>query len=736
MHKLVLLALVLLAAHSPQAHAAPEARAHTWQHTIAEWSAGSFEETYLADEALRLLPGHFSGTYTAPPLEAPTPFTALLAEWRAHIARTQTLAIDVHTSVDGQIWNEWQPLQPTSEGDQIQSYLTAWGPAQRWLQYRVRMTAQFGAPSLDALTLTVVAAPTEGVTAALVPQPLLGVASVASADAGSVPQAIPYAAWAEEDAAASVPHQPKRIEIVPAAITNAAEPFAVLRALQWMAQEQRKQHVLPLHVVVDDHGLLHTGAVPITEQLGDADAGVIRIGVLLDANGSMGDATRAQVTDLIAWLVRTYNVRIENIGASPTSPAAFGDAVALVRAGADAQIMRWRRMFAGRDMNTLALFNPAPTAARATITASTANGTEQRMVDVPAGQRADVALNELLPAGAFQSVEVQANRVLHAERVISDGASLLGSTGPVEASRSWYFAGASPVSDTDTVLQVFNPAADVVNAQVVLYSNGAEPITHTTRVAPQAQTTIPLRDLLMDAQFGVHLVTTQPVFAERVVHLPSGSSYAAVGSTALERQWSFAEGVTTTGYTTTLYILNPWPQRVALTLQIMSEDGTSLTRRYAAPPHAHIELVFNDIVPDLAFAFDVVAERPVAVERVVVDDRGSVTAMSGSAARATRWTFAAGTTLGTQAYLLIANAQRSATDVEVRYILADGTTTIRRVAVPPTTRLTLLANDDVPDQAQVTTVITASHPVVAERTLVATTPDTLYLHTTFGEGGR
>jgi len=737
MHKLVLLALVLLAAHMPQAYAAPNVLTHTWQHGVSDWNAGSFEETYLVDGALRLLPGHYAGTYTAPPLEAPTMFTALRAQWRAHVTHTQTLVIDVHTSVDGQTWNDWQPLQSTFEGDQIQSYLTAWGPAQRWLQYRVRMTAQFGAPALNNLTLTVVDAPSERAAVDIVTQPLVSPASIASTNADPAPQAVPYSAWAEvEDAASSALHQPRRIEVIPAAVTNAAEPFTLLRALQWVAQEQRQQDDLPLHVVIDDRGQVYSGAHSFTEQLPNADASVIRIGVLLDTNGTINDATRARVTALIAWLMRAYNVRIENIGASTSSPAAFGEVVAQVRADADAQIVRWRRMFAGGGAGTLALFNPAPSAARATITASTVNGIEQRTVDVPAGQRTDVVLAALYPNGAAQSIDVQANRVLHAERVITDGASVLGSTNPVEAARSWYFAGSFTISDTSTVLNVFNPDADVVDAQLVLYPTGAEPITHTTTLAPQAHTTIPLRDLLPDAQFGMQLIATAPVLAERVVQLASGTAYATSGSTALERRWSFAEGVTTGGYTTTLHLLNPWPQRVALTLQIMSEDGTSLTRRYAAPPHMEIELVLNDIVPDLAFAFDIVAERPIAAERVLINDAGSATATVGRSAPATRWTFVVGTTTNTDQYVLIANAQRTATDVEVRYTLPDGTTTMRRATVPPTARLTILANDDVPDQAWVAAVITASQPVVAERTLVATTPDAPYLHTSFGEAGR
>jgi hypothetical protein len=214
--------------------------------------------------------------------------------------------------------------------------------------------------------------------------------------------------------------------------------------------------------------------------------------------------------------------------------------------------------------------------------------------------------------------------------------------------------------------------------------------------------------------------------------------HRTVGSPTLERRWSFAEGITTSGFTTTLHLLNPWPQRVALSLQIMSEDGTSLERRYAIPAQTQMALTLNEIVPDLAFAVDVRAERPIAAEREVLLDEGASAASTvGSPQLATRWTFAAGSTAGsTEQFLLIGNPQRTATEVQVRYILADGSTVERQYSVPPTARLSVWSNVDVPDQASIATQILASQPVVAERTLIVTTPEGRRMETQVGAAGR
>lgn len=734
----LLLAWVVFAAHvhaAPAAAAVPPPRTQTWQHAAPDWAAGTFSETYVADGALRLLPGHSEGSYTATPLEAADSFTALLTEWRVQVERTHTVAIDLRTGADGQSWNEWQTMVPFGQRDQTASQLIAWGSPRRWLQYRVRMTAQFGSPTLHAVTLSAIDAANGSALADATPQPLPPPLSSRFSTDVLVPpspqQTIAFGDWSGFEPATGAPHHPLRISVAPIAATNAADPFNTLRAARWVAQNRWSMPDAPFHLLLDERGQLYNGAVEVDQQL--ADVGVIHVGVLADNNGAMSDAARAQLVDLIAWLAYSRNVRLVNIEAAAGAPTSFSTALDEARNAADKQTVRWQRMFVG-GAGTLALFNPGSTTAHVTLAAIGTNGAEERSVALPATQRTDVALAALFPNTALEGVEIKSNRVLHAERTTDAGTQVLSGAG--EPSRSWYFAAASTVGGTDTVLHVFNPAVGVVDAQLVLH-DGGEPFTYTTTLAPQRQTVLPLGDVQPDAQFGVQLVTAEPVVAHQVTAMSTGAVYTTTGSAALEQRWSFPHGTTTAGYTTTLQILNPWPQRVALTLQILSEDGTSLTRRYAAPPAGQLELVLNDLVPDLVFAFEIVAERPIAAERLlVIDDGAAATASSGSAAPATRWMFAAGTTVGADYNLVVGNAQGDATEVEVRYVLADSSTTTRRYRVPPMARLTIHVNDDVADREYVATVVIADQPVVVERTLVAATPNGAFFDTRPGDSGR
>lgn len=734
MRRVLLVVLLVLAGIAPT-HAASTFRVEVIDHTAADWPDGAFDQTALVDGSLRLLSGRSRGAYTAPPIEASSPFMMLLGSWTAQVEPRQTLTVEVRTSADGQLWSEWQGLPPRVLDTEMVSQLVVVGQDQRWIQFRILMTAQFGSPTLAALSLTALETPVTSDPADLVLQPL------AASSAGlSVPQSFSYTNWSEESVAVtSIPHRTRRIEIesLPLASSDVA-PSTVLRALEWAALNRWNSGGLPYHLVLDAEGRLYDGPVPLIHRLPGAEEGAVRIGVLTDNAGSVSDVARKQLSQLLEWLLATYRLRPENIYSDPTASPAFSVEVEQIQTALDQKIVQSQRIFASggnASQQRLLLFNPTDTDAHATVTAYTPDGEPQQVVSVPAGQRSDLMFDTLFPDTVVQGVDVKANRLLYAERVISDGVGLVRSSGVEQPARTWYFAHASTLTDTETLLSVLNPQADEVATQLVFYT-GSDPITHTVMLAPRRQTSISLNDMLPDAQFGVQLVAAQPVVAEQTTRMPSGNTFVSTGSPLLERRWSFAEGVTTMGHTTTLHLLNPWPQRVALSLQILSEDGTSLTRRYAIPPQALLALTLNQIVPDLQFAVDVVAERSVVVERAISLDHGTSTSVTpGSAAYATRWTFVGGSTEDSDRFLLVGNPQRTATGIRIQYVLPDGNRMERHYDVPPAARLTIWANDDMPDQPVLATVITADQPVVAERTLVTATSDGRRIETGFGAPG-
>jgi hypothetical protein len=166
-----------------------------------------------------------------------------------------------------------------------------------------------------------------------------------------------------------------------------------------------------------------------------------------------------------------------------------------------------------------------------------------------------------------------------------------------------------------------------------------------------------------------------------------------------------------------------------VTLRVMSEDGTSLDRRYAIPGNKRTVLTLNDIVPDLPFSMDVTADRPIAAERLIQFDHGhAASAGPGASHAATRWDFVEGSTAKpAEEYLLILNPNGQPVGLEVAYIAADGRVERRSHTVGAAARLTISANSDLPNQPILAAIVTADQPVVAERTM--------YVNSAEGRGG-
>jgi hypothetical protein len=90
----------------------------------------------------------------------------------------------------------------------------------------------------------------------------------------------------------------------------------------------------------------------------------------------------------------------------------------------------------------------------------------------------------------------------------------------------------------------------------------------------------------------------------------------------------------------------------------------------------------------------------------------------------------------TEQLLLVGNPNPAPVTLDFAYILADGTVKHHTYTAPPISRFTVVANIDVPGQPVVTTVITASRPIVAERTIVVTGPHGRAVETSAGLPGR
>ncbi|HEY0739691.1 MAG TPA: hypothetical protein VGD69_32500 [Herpetosiphonaceae bacterium] len=739
----VLLVLLPLTAFAAPVRQAPPVQTGSWTHSeVNDWLPGSFTNTFVDGSVLRLQDGQTSGEYISAPLQAPFGFNAGLVAWSANVGADQGLTLQVRSSTDGQTWDEWRTAQSVAQqqGRDLSQVVT-FRLFTSWLQYRVALTAQSASPSLDEIKLTYLSSTAGPRLVDIVGRvPLLGPPTLTPA-----PEAISRVEWAGPTTPATRERQqPRQIELVQLLVpADDPNPVATLRALRWVSQNVQGQPELPYHYVIDAQGNIYESSGSVSNRIDGASEGAVRIAVLanVEAEG-VSEAAQARLVELFGWLSSSYRIASEQISAATGSPQRLTDLIAELRPTIDQAVVRSRTIFAeGNTTNAterIVFFNTGADEARTTLTAFTPGGEERRSVVVPPRQRVDVTLNSTLPEPTSLGLDLQSNRAVLAERTLIVGRELMGSGGAAEPARAWYFGEGTTITDTQTVLLVVNPQRQEVAATLTFYPDGTAPITRSATFAPRSRSTLLLNDLLPDAQFGLKLVASQPVAAERSVFFGSGAAHLITGVSDLSRHWSFAEGSTTVGFTTTLHLLNPWPQQVAISLQIMSEDGTSLSRRYALAPESRFVLTLNDVVPDLPFAMEVQAERPIAAERTMLIENGAAaSATAGAPEAATRWTFVEGSTAApAEEFLLISNANRDAVDLAITYVLSEGRVEQRSHTIPGMARLTISVNADVPEQPVVTAIVTADRPVVAERSIFTGGPQGRGAETSVGVPGR
>ena len=739
----LLLVLLPLTAFAAPARQAPPVQTGTWTHSeVNDWLPGSFTNTFVEGSVLRLQNGQTSGEYISAPLQAPFGFNAGVAEWQAGVAADQGVTIQVRSSTDGQTWDDWRSLQAMAQqSGRAVSQVLVFQLFTSWLQYRVALTGQSASPTLDELKLTYISSTAGPRLVDIVGRvPLQGPATLTPA-----PEAIARAEWAGPSTPSQAERQqPQRVELAQI-IAPADDPnsLATLRALRWVSQTILAQPELPYHYVIDGQGNVYEGRGSVTQRIQGADAGTVRIAVLanVEAEG-VSEAAQARLIELFGWLSASYGIASDEVGAANDAPQRLKDVAAGLRPAIDQAVVRSRTIFAeGNTTNAterIVFFNPGADESRTTVAAFVPGGEERRSVVVPPQQRVDVTLNATLPEPTSLGLDIQSNRPVLAERTLIVGRELMGSGGAAAPARAWYFSEGTTITDTQTVLLVVNPQRQEVAATLTFYPDGTAPVTRSAAFPPRSRTTLLLNELVPNATFGLKLVASQPVVAERSVFFVSGAAHLATGVAELSRHWSFAEGSTTEGFTTTLHLLNPWPQQVAISLQIMSEDGTSLSRRYALPPQSRFVLTLNDVVPDLPFSMEVQSERPIAAERVMQIENGiAATATAGAPNAATRWTFVEGSTAEpAQEYLLLSNANQDEVDLNITYILSEGKIERRTHTIPAMARLTIAVNTDVPNQPLVTAIITASRPVVAERSIFTGGPQGRGAETSVGVPGR
>jgi len=187
--------------------------------------------------------------------------------------------------------------------------------------------------------------------------------------------------------------------------------------------------------------------------------------------------------------------------------------------------------------------------------------------------------------------------------------------------------------------------------------------------------------------------------------------------------WYLAEGSTQPGFQEYLTIQNPGNTDSNIGITYMFPGGTTQNQGLTVAAHSRATINVNDVVgPDKNVSVRVGSTKPVVIDRPMYFlyhgkwDGGSIGA--GVPALSSDWYLAEGTThTGFEEWISLMNPGATATDVTLTYMFPGGRTQRQVVRMAPTSRETILVNNAVGPNQDVSTEVHATSPIIAERAM-------------------
>ena len=269
-----------------------------------------------------------------------------------------------------------------------------------------------------------------------------------------------------------------------------------------------------------------------------------------------------------------------------------------------------------------------------------------------------------------------------------------------------YLAEGATHSGFDVTLALLNTESRAAACTLTFQRGGARPVQQTLTVPARTRRTVFPKTItgLAAADFSTRLECDADVVMDRTMFW----SYGAHAETAVAgpaATWYLAEGATHSGFDLYYLIQNPNGADVTVDIEFLLPGGTVMPHLQKVVRANSRETVYVDGVPglvgtDVSAIIRAPAATPVIVERAMYQSRGRLFESGHDSAGVTApqpsWFLAEGAThSGFAEYLLVANPNAQAAEVEIQYLLGDGSNfTVGapqdpRLVLAPKSRLTI-----------------------------------------------
>ena len=372
------------------------------------------------------------------------------------------------------------------------------------------------------------------------------------------------------------------------------------------------------------------------------------------------------------------------------------------------------------DLDVL-IANPTTTPAPATVTLLRQDGPPiVQNLTLAATSRTTLHVDQipgLENQGGVSTVVTSTTGVpLVVERTMFWDANYYGSHGgtAVDGPRTrWLFAEGSEGFFSTYVL-LANAGAIASDVTLTFLREGSTPHTHTVTVPPNARVTVAANGIpeLVGRSFSIIVDATTPIIAERAMYFGTArlfdGGHESTGVPAGAQSWFLAEGATGPFFETFVLIGNPNPADATVVVTFLTDGGQTVVRNKTVPANGRLTINIeaeDAILANAAVSTAVVASQPVVVERAMYWPGPPSTWAEahnsfGSTVVSARWGLAEGRVgmdHGFETYILLANTNTTAANVQITFLRANGSTVVKTFTVNPSSRFNVAVSGAAPE---------------------------------------
>lgn len=362
---------------------------------------------------------------------------------------------------------------------------------------------------------------------------------------------------------------------------------------------------------------------------------------------------------------------------------------------------------------------------------------------VPAGKRETVLVNGIVGVSKDVSCKITSDEAIIAERSMYFDYSMSmpgghATAGVPSAKNSLYFAEGTTRNGFHTYLCVQNPNENEARVRVAyMFGPGqGENREAVYNIGPESRFTVDVNaEVGEDKDVSIRIESDNAIVAERPMYFHREGSdikggHVVTGVSEASKDLFFAEGTTRSGFETWLCIGNPGDSEAVADVTYMfgRDQGNPKQVKYMVPAGKRFTVKVNDEVgsdKDVSIKIEsdseLVAERPMYFITPDGIDGGSAESAVQSLGK--DWLFAEGTTReGFKTWLCVMNPNDGDVNINVKYMLGtgQGDNIERSYDIPARGRRTLLINDEIGEDKDVSISVEASGNIICERPMYFT----------------